>query len=560
MTMKTRNILYIVTLGLTALSLSSCNKFLDVMPDNRTELDNPEKIRKLLVSAYPARSHVIFSEFSSDNCDDLGKNNPHNVLFVEQCSNWDQMTYGETDDNKQTWQHYYAAINYANTALEAIEELGSPAELLPSRGEALMCRAYAHFCLATLYCLPYHPEKSADYLGIPYMEKPETKISSKYSRGNLKTVYEKINRDIEEALRLIKDDVYSVPKYHFNRAAAYAFAARFNLYYMNWPKTVEYASVVLGSNPALSLRNWAAVNDLESQGSTRQRDYVNVTHKFNLMMISLTGLTPTFFSTGYSIGSRFAHNNRVSKTETYRTKRPMGGPFDKSNNDSSGNVYQLVPNVWNSNDRNKIYMPKWSVEWEVSDPVTGAGGYRSVFVPFTTNETLMCRAEAYIHLKEYDKAVADLEIWNQSFYKVGKNGIVSLTRERINDVYGNPLSTAYIDEYTADAPTSRKRLNPHGFGVESGEQENMLQCLLYCRRIETLIDGLRWGDIKRYGIAIHRFDDSNYKDETTTGFEVVGTLDEKDLRRAIQLPQEVISVGLEANPRNEDAPGHPFRQ
>ena len=105
-----------------------------------------------------------------------------------------------------------------------------------------------------------------------------------------------------------------------------------------------------------------------------------------------------------------------------------------------------------------------------------------------------------------------------------------------------------------------KPLHPHGFTVEAGEQEHLIQTTLFCRRIETIADGLRWGDIKRYGIVIDRFDDSAYNDDNTTGFTVAATLGEKDLRRALQLPQEVITAGLEANPRNENRPDHPFCQ
>ena len=145
-------------------------------------------------------------------------------------------------------------------------------------------------------------------------------------------------------------------------------------------------------------------------------------------------------------------------------------------------------------------------------------------------------------------------------FKVGQNGIEHLTRERINEVYGDPSSDNYIAEYTSEHPTSRKPLHPHGFTVEPGEQENMIQCLLFCRRIETIADGLRWGDVKRYGIAVDRFDLINYVDDDTEGYRVSETLDEKDLRRAIQLPYDVISAGLTANPRNTDQPDHPFRQ
>ena len=37
--------------------------------------------------------------------------------------------------------------------------------------------------------------------------------------------------DLEEGLPLIDDNIYLRVKYHFNKKAAYAFAARFYLYY-----------------------------------------------------------------------------------------------------------------------------------------------------------------------------------------------------------------------------------------------------------------------------------------------------------------------------------------
>ena len=274
-------------LGAGSLTLAACNDFLDELPDNRTELDTPDKINRLLVSAYPSRSFTRMCEIASDNCDDMGANNPNTSLLLEHNSYWMDMNEAENDSNKNTWQAYYSAIAAANTALEAIEKQGTPKELLPAKAEALLCRAYSHFCLTMLYCLPYHPEKSGEYLGVPYMEAPETTLNPVYHRDNLKEVYEKIDRDIEEALPLVSDANYAVPKYHFNRSAAYAFATRFNLYYLKWEKVVEYASEVLGSAPSTVMRDWAAVKQLAWDGSVRTLDYISVGHSFNLLMIPM---------------------------------------------------------------------------------------------------------------------------------------------------------------------------------------------------------------------------------------------------------------------------------
>ena len=61
--MKTK---YILAASLMLLGLVSCDKFLDVMPDNRTELDSADKIRRLLVTAYPAVDYLYFNELDLD--------------------------------------------------------------------------------------------------------------------------------------------------------------------------------------------------------------------------------------------------------------------------------------------------------------------------------------------------------------------------------------------------------------------------------------------------------------------------------------------------------------
>ena len=62
--------LFIATLAIVG---SSCNDFLDELPDNRTELNSEQKIAKMLVSAYPEGSANELFELYSDNTDDNRK-------------------------------------------------------------------------------------------------------------------------------------------------------------------------------------------------------------------------------------------------------------------------------------------------------------------------------------------------------------------------------------------------------------------------------------------------------------------------------------------------------
>ena len=73
----------------------------------------------------------------------------------------------------------------------------------------------------------------------------------------------------------------------------------------------------------------------------------------------------------------------------------------------------------------------------------------------------------------------------------------------------------------------------------------MLQAVLAFRRTETMHMGLRWFDIKRYGIEIPR----RVMNADGLPKEKVDFLSKDDLRRALQLPNKVIEAGLEKNPR-----------
>lgn len=554
--MKKHLILLLIAFSMVSVS---CDKFLDTMPDNRTEINSVEKVQKLLVTAYSTKSHVRMFEYASDNVELFNDANASTSVLIEQTYAWEPISEADNESNVNIWQGYYDMIATANAALQAIEDMGETEELLPYKGEALLCRAYAHLCLTMIYCLPYDPEKASEYIGVTYMEKPETTLDPKYSRGTLQEDYDKIRRDIEEALPLMSDEIYSAPKYHFNRLAAYALATRFYVYSGEWEKAIDAANVVLGSDPTSVLRDWKTTSTLAWGGGVRELDYINPAHKCNLLLLPIYSINASLFHPWNGTGKRYTHTCRISKQETLRAKRPMGGPFDTGKSDSFLAVYHNIPYYWADQMTNSSYFPKWPSQWQISNPIAGTGYSRTTNVALSTGEVLLNRAEAYIHLGEYDKAAADLDMWSCSVFKVGQNGIVHLTKERIEEVYGSPASDAYIAEYTRELPTSRKPLHPQGFTIEPGTQEYMFQALLFCRRIETLGEGMRWMDIKRFGITIDRFDDTEYVDETNTGYKATVQLPYNDLRRAFQIPSESIIAGLEPNPTDNAAnSSHPF--
>lgn len=512
---------------LMAICFSGCDDFLDVMPDNRAEINTPEKVQKLLVSAYPSNDYLLTTEVSSDNLDDYGETNPNFDRFLTQLFNWIDVTESNNESPSRVWEACYRAIASANQALSAIEELGSPESLNPSKGEALICRAYAHFILTNVFCLHYSPQHADTDLGVPYMEKSETELNPTYERPSVAKDYELIAKDIEEGIGLINDATYAVPKYHFNKKAANALAARFYLYYQDWDNAIKYATNALGEAPQTLLRNNAEL-------ATYPRDpladvsiqYISASSKANFLLITAYSNLGRMFGASSS-GSRYAHGKFIAQTETLLSIGPWG-------NFVSRGTFHLDPWVYTGTNLDKVLLPRVPNIFEYTDPVSGTGYRRTVYAAFTAEETLLVRAEAYILKKDYTNALKDMNLWVANTLK---NGYVLTEQDIIawNEIF---------PYYEPQKPTPKKRLNPD-FDLEEGKQENYIQCLLYMRRHETIHTGLRWFDMKRYGMETTR----RVIGSGTTVASLGETLKKRDNRYAIQIPLDVVAAGITPNPR-----------
>lgn len=532
--MKRTHLIIIVLLTILTLLQVSCNDYLDEMPDNRAELDSPSKISSFLVSGYPTNLFPIMTEYASDNMDH--RTLPAN-LSVPYKNIEDSYLWGESIDNtgndspKSVWSSLYNSVAVANQALQAIADLGNPESLNPQKGEALMIRAYCHFTLVNLFCLHYNSETSDKDLGIPYMDKPETDLNPNYERGNVAEVYRKIEADILEGLPLIDDNAYTVaPKYHFNRRASDALASRFYLYYGKYDEAIKYSIDALAPTEDKILRDLTVFPTLVNDVQIYCREWCEPTRNCNFLVVSLYSAMGTCFN-NYSTGKLYQHTRLLAETETVRSRGPWNQTSFVTNN------WYHKSSLYSSSGY--IVYPKVTYVFQYTDQIAGTGYSRSIYPVFTADEVLLNRAEAYIVKEDYDNALKDLHKWMDRHFTTE----VVLTRDLVNSYYGN---LAY---YEPGAPTAKKAINPLNFSVVSAEQENFIQCLLHFRRIETIFTGLRWFDIKRFGIEIYRRDIDN----NSSGDTFVRNTDKLTLgdpRRAIQIPGDVISAGLTANPRN----------
>lgn len=528
--MKNTHIIYTAVLALLGVGgLSSCNDFLDELPDNRTTVDTEDKVKQILVSAYPDNDYNLMCEYMSDNVDEF--DNTYTIAFLDEIYKWEDATETNNESPERYWSAAYEAATTANMALEGIEEVGGATNqtLRECKGEALIARAYAHFMLVNIFSLNYNSATADKDLGIPYMYDTGSEIGTVKDRGTVADVYAKIEKDIEEGLPLVGDTHLDVPKYHFNRLAAYAFATRFYLYYEKWDKAIECANQVLGSNPKAMLRDWVEhTTNIASQIQPRAQHYVSSELTCNLLLATAYSYGGIAFG-NYSTWKKYAHGPYLDASETAQAQNIWGGvnmlrePIKTYQANATWDIFWRVPNLF-----------------EYTDAVAGIGYRRTIWPLFTTDECLLNRAEAYIMTKQYEKAAADLTLWMQNF----TTSTVTLTPEYIRSFY-NSTEYCYSDNDKMEG-TIKKHLNPaFTIDVEGSTQETMLQCVLGFRRLESMPNGLRWFDVKRYGIEFpRRIMSASGAPAKKTDF-----LSKDDPRRAVQIPLKVRQAGVTPNPR-----------
>ena len=548
MNMK-KNIFIIV--DLVAVALTGCD-FLDQEPDMRASIDTKKKVQLLLVSAYTQANSAPICEYSSDQVVDnnvpdpkTGQANAVNPLdeMYNEIFAWKPIkSSGSQDSPKFIWDGHYTAIATANQALEAIKKLEAQGiNMNAEKAEALLSRAYHHFLLAGVFCQAWkNEEDSKKDLGLTYMMQPETKVAPQYSRGpelvvnttesgdtawiggSLYHTFMNIERDLEAGLKLVSDEYYTIPRYHFNVKAAHAFAARFYLYKRDWAKVVEHADHVLTTTDATTLAMLFDANTNRDQSNIELafKHFIDVQASCNLLLIA------TYSSSAYAHFpdyGRYQYNGDAQNFTTYGAGPCWTGQF---------------PGIgtWSADQKLGGFCAKDYYDFEYTDKVAGYGFIRMVSRAFTTNETLLCRAEAKTHLGDLAGATNDLRLWCQGYNVGGRmqmlpDSTVDLSQEKIVKFYGEKYGTKFAPElHNQDMAAD---------WVISAEQMPFVHCALHFRRIEGLHDGLRWQDLKRYGIEI----------EHVQGKDAPRKLVWNDDRRAIQLPQEVIVAGMTANPR-----------
>lgn len=477
------------TLLFSLLLISGCQDYLEQAVDQRTQLDSVEKVSELLATAYPQADYATFTEALSDLAMDKGLG----PVVVDQV-NENPYFFQDVESKEQGspdfyWNACYTAIAASNHALEAIRNAADPAAYSAQRGEALLARAYAHFMLVTLFSKVYDPATAATDPGIPYVTEPEKVVMGQYERRTVAYVYEQIENDIITGLPLINNNAYRIPKYHFNLAAAHAFAARFYLFKKDYEKVLYHSSLVFpGGDIGSNLRPWVEVYSRLTANESLAI-YTQASESANLLLVETASLWARNYGR-YRYGLATPIVNYL-----YRSPNVTGARW----------VFPLY-----TQGTDNWLILKFREHFVRSGANANIGFPYTIFPLFTAEEVLFNRAEANLELGNTEAARADLNLFASTRIEEYNSRTHNITNAKLRNFYG-----------TNDI------------------KDGLMAALLDFKAAEFVHEGMRWFDILRHGITVQH--------PTVNGELLI--LEAGDPRRVLQIPQEATLAGIEQNPR-----------
>ena len=506
--------------------LSSCNDYLDVTPDNRTEIDSAEKVSQLLASAYPQANYAVMLATRCDYV--VEKTQGYENDFINNGFTWNDVPSVSVDTPIYFWNSAYFSIAKANHALDAVKSLSEQEQKAasPYIGEAHLIRAFSHFLIAGLYS-HYFTDTPQSMQGVPYVDEPETIVIKEYDRGTVASVKEKIETDLLEGLSLMGSDaVYKVPRFHFNNKAANAFATRFFLYEGKWANVVEYASKVI-----------PVPSKFTQDGNVSADDdaYVFVDNNFQPWTGHFAEVPSPqdilAYYTKSSNPSNLLLTEMISNWGMYHSAMKFG--MDKKTDSEmfaktvagASLGYRIFATDLHS------YIPKFQRHFKKIDANSSSNVAFITFPYFRVEEVLLSRAEAYAMLGQTQNAINDINMFMRKLIKNYNESTNLVTEEKLLSFY---------DEQINDPENYLNKYNAYNISSMEDIQKALVLCILSLRTQEFSNEGLRYWDLMRYRIPVtHTKADGDSN-----------TLYPGDDRWILQLPEEVVLSGVELNPRS----------
>lgn len=323
--------------------------------------------------------------------------------------------------NIKDWNLPYTQVLYANIVLQQlnlIERNKNNADIYDNiKGNALFKRTWAFFHLTQVFTMPYDSNTANSDPGISLRLTAD--INAATTRGTVKSTYEQILKDIEQARTLVANETSILNQNRASKASIYGLLSRIFLTMRNYPKAGLYADSALKLHSKLI--------DYNRVDSTIRTPFslANDEMIYQNILVPADPLSYIINSKGYSIDTllySFYDKNDLRKTVYFQ--------------------------------KNGIYINKRR----------GYSGQTSLSNGLATDELYLTRAECFARSSKDDKAMDDLNTLLSKRWIAG-------TYSPISNLHGSELLNTILKERRKELVfrglrwIDIRRLNKEGFNI-----------------------------------------------------------------------------------------------
>lgn len=231
------------------LLVSSCKKFLNVRPDNTTNI-NPRTVsdfEEMLNNSGLATPNYMLADFAGDDVylsDEVMNSGNKAMAYYMNTYAWAPMVWQPSDDDAM-YNGTYKLILPMNIILDNIEKAdgGTGEQKAIVKAQACINRAYYYLQLANIYGPDYQSASAGQDLAVPLVLHPDA--TQQPSRKTVKEVYDQILTDLQLAVNTPSLPDFGVDVIHPGKAAAYAMLARTYLLMSDYEKALAAADGAL---------------------------------------------------------------------------------------------------------------------------------------------------------------------------------------------------------------------------------------------------------------------------------------------------------------------------
>ena len=235
---------------------ASCRKYVEVQQYGVRTLVNTSDYQFLMNNREDFKMGYILPTVVND--DMATTTASHQATWASEIKNayiWAEQYYvqGQMDVG---WNNLYKQIYNCNEVLYGVMSSKNGTESMKREvyAEALVQRAYAYLMLVNQYAEIYNPSTAATQIGVPLLTTPD--LYQPLNRASLKTIYDRIIKDVEEAVPALPNS--GTNNGHPDKASAYALLSRAHLYMRNFDLAGEYADKSLAlRSTLLNLGNYS---------------------------------------------------------------------------------------------------------------------------------------------------------------------------------------------------------------------------------------------------------------------------------------------------------------